>query len=183
MSRLIDVDAMIKKMTKELKSEKFDKGTVAMANCFIKILNEQPTANIDKDVREDAYNKGLNDAWKLARKIFTFNNNKMEEIFGVAGKRSAFDDLSPQVALAKLEIYEKEQNEIKVGDVVRANNYPNYEFVVCYIHISEIGGYATYGGITEKGTWFANDDVKKTGKHIDLTDIFKQIGSDADELS
>ena len=134
-------------------------------------------------VDTEAYNKGLNDAWELAKKLWHNDVRTNDDIYGIEYFIDIANDYTPQEALAKLEVYEKEQNEIKVGDVVCANNYPNYEFVVCYIHISEIGGYATYGGITEKGTWFANDDVKKTGKHIDIQSILQQIGSDADELS
>lgn len=127
MSRLIDVDAMINKMTKELESEMFDKGTVALANCFIKILNEQPTANVDKDVREEAYNKGrrdalqevqncesygyekgLNDAWKLAKKIQGLDCKIREKIYGIYKMLVIFEKFTPQEALAKLEAYEKE---------------------------------------------------------------------------
>ena len=102
-------------------------GRFEQTHKIIQIVKElaEEYINTSSDTSEDYrstleryYEKGLNDAWELARKIFTFNDNKIKEIFGVAGKRSAFDDLSPQVALAKLEAYEKEQNEIKVGDVI-----------------------------------------------------------------
>ena len=133
----------------------------------------------DSTVDTEAYNKGLedgrNEVWELAKKIDFFDEKERAKIFGYLTSEYIKERYTVQEALAKLEAYEKEQNEIKVGDVVRANNYPNYEFVVCYIHISEIGGYATYGGITEKGTWFANDDVKKTGKHIDIQSVLEQI--------
>lgn len=130
-------------------------------------------SNTNRDIEdcrstlERYYEKGLEDAWELARKIFTFNNNKMEEIFGVAGKRSAFDDLSPQEALAKLEAYEK---EIKVGDVVKDGK--NY-FLVTKRYDN------TFEGMSDEGYLYCGlslRDCEKTGKHIDLTDIFKQIG-------
>lgn len=146
-------------------------------------------SNTNRDIEdcrstlERYYEKGLNDGrnevWELARKIFTFNNNKMEEIFGVAGKRSAFDDLSPQVALAKLEIYEKEQNEIKVGDVVKNGNGET-EFVVIATSEETINGQPILRPIGKtliKGVIFASDtDLKKTGRHIDIQSILQQIG-------
>lgn len=121
---------------------------------------------------EKAYNKGLEDAWKLARKIFTFNNNKMEEIFGVAGKRSVFDDLSPQEAIAKLEAYEKEQNEIKVGDVV-FNKDTNEHCVITHIE-GKLVVYCLY----DDGSCGTSNikECEKTGKHIDIQSALEQIG-------
>lgn len=134
-------------------------------------------SNTNRDIEdyrstlERYYEKGLEDAWELARKIFTFNDNKIKEIFGVAGKRSAFDDLSPQVALAKLEAYEKEQNEIKVGDVVTVCGEKG--IVVGYLC-----------GLEEYEVWMdgygrpqriCKNEIKKTGKHIDIQSVLEQI--------
>ena len=123
---------------------------------------------------EKAYNKGLNDAWELARKIFTFNDNKIKEIFGVAGKRSAFDDLSPQEALAKLEAYEKEQNEIKVGDVVEIKSTKEC-YVILAIYGKTIWGYSCEG-VESPLQELDGVTITKTGKHIDIQSVLKQIG-------
>lgn len=117
----------------------------------------------------EAYNKGLKDAWEFVRKIFTFNNNKMKEIFGVAGKRSVFDDLSPQVALVKLEIYEKKQN-IKVGDIIICCDK---EGVVTKVDDNY------FNIIYEDGSSDKISQIickEKTGKHIDIQSILQQIG-------
>lgn len=191
MGRLIDVDAMINKMTKELESEMFDNGTVALANCFIKILNEQPTANVDKDVREEAYNKGrrdalqevqncesygyekgLNDAWKVAKKIQGLDCKIREKIYGIYKMLVIFEKFTPQEALAKLEAYEKEQAEIKVGDVVKDGK--KY-FLVTKKYNN------TFEGMTGEGYLYCGlslRDCKKTGKHIDIQSILQQIGGD-----
>lgn len=44
MSRLIDADALIEEMKKEQESGKYDKNTIIVSDCFIGILNRQPTA-------------------------------------------------------------------------------------------------------------------------------------------
>lgn len=180
MSRLIDVDAMIKKMTKELKSEKFDKGTVAMANCFIKILNEQPTANIDKDVREDAYNKGLEDGKEVLHKVYDMKCDEIQKVFGVTGGFYAvIYHFSMQDIIAKLEAYEKEQNEIKAGYVyeimgkfcvvVQVDEFNNeYHIIWC-------------DGGTDKIPFDTPIGFKKTGKHIDIQSILQQIGGEQGE--
>lgn len=156
-----------------------DKGLETLKKGLSKMKQALSSAN-QAVLQAEAYNKGLEDAWELARKIFTFNNNKMEEIFGVAGKRSAFDDLTPQEALAKYEAYEKEQAEIKVGDVVTDKEH-KVELLVTIIYINhfdaikitpddEYGKFgATYSGMVKS-------DFKKTGKHIDIQSVLQQIG-------
>ena len=72
---------------------------------------------INKDDSE-AYNKGLEDAWKLAQKLWLptgysgLEHTEVMKVFGcdyclIAKK------YTPQEALVKLEVYEKEQEEIK----------------------------------------------------------------------
>lgn len=42
--RLIDADALIEEMKKEQQSGKYDENTIIVSDCFIGILNRQPTA-------------------------------------------------------------------------------------------------------------------------------------------
>lgn len=92
--------------------------------------------NWQKGNEEDAYNKGLNDAWKLAKKILLpvgYGGIVIEDLnkmFDVPSTRRAshwiLKEFTPQEALAKLEAYEKSKEEIKVGDVVyNSNNNQN----------------------------------------------------------
>ena len=165
-------------MTREEILNEIDEAVAELKDAKVKVNEALCHARniVNKEDDAEAYNKGLEDAWKLARKIFTFNNNKMEEIFGVAGKRSAFDDLSPQVALAKLEAYEKEQNQLKVGDVVTIFPRSGGEYnAVVVRETNDMHIDAIYSdGITTCNV--PPELYKKTGKHIDLTDLFKQIG-------
>ena len=53
MGRLIDVDALIEEMKKEQESGKYDENTIVVSDCFIRILNGQPTAyNVENVVAE-----------------------------------------------------------------------------------------------------------------------------------
>ena len=124
------------------------------------------------ELQDEAYQEGLNKAWELARKIFTFNNNKIKQVFCRTEKRSVFDDLTPQEALAKYEAYEKEQAEIKVGDVV--------------VHLGTKGVILDFIDSTDDEMVVLNENgcveewkhsqCKKTGKHIDIQSVLEQIG-------
>lgn len=148
---------------------------IAAMMCKIKYMPK-----VEPDDTTEAYNKGLNDAWELARKIVLdvskggIPERDMRSMFGEKWTVSdVLKNYTPQEALAKLEAYEKEQNEIKVGDVVRLKG-SDKEYVVTTIdedRCSEI-----YCGVSKDGRWFVQCNVKKTGKHIDIQSVLQQIG-------
>ena len=130
---------------------------------------------------ERYYEKGLNDgrneAWECAKECFSnMKEWELEEVFGKDWTFYKIMEMTPQEALTKLEAYEKSK-EIKVGDIVKDGK--NY-FLVTKRYNN------TFEGMSDEGYLYCGlslRDCEKTSKHIDLTDIFKQIGSDADELS
>ena len=121
------------------------------------------------------YEQGLADAWELAKKIGYepkkggFSNAELMEIFGTAIIEGIYDRFTVEEALAKIESYEKE-NEIKVGNEVRCGNVYG---VVTYSK----NGYASVmwkdGSI---GDECECKDLTKTGKHIDIESLLRQIG-------
>lgn len=123
----------------------------------------------------DGYDKGLNDAWELAKKLDYMAMHELEEIFDVSFAQAVLEKLTPQEALAKLKDYE-EQSVVKRGDCVKANGE--------FHHF-----YGIYLGKDGKGwTWIlSNNDIapqrisddwklEKTGEHVDLDSILEQIG-------
>ena len=114
------------------------------------------------------------EAWEIAKKILLypahggFNATELEEIFG---RTEHLWKLTPQEAKAKIEAWEASK-EIKVGDVVN----------VC----GDIGVVTSFGtdgdsihviysdGIVN--SYRKDKDIKKTGRHIDIDGILKQIG-------
>ena len=167
MGRLIDADAFFDNL--DAYSDK---------NKLQKMLDRQPTAyDVDKVVAE-AYNKGLNDAWELAKKIVLdvskggIAERDMRSMFGEKWTVSdILKNYTPQEALAKLEAYEKEQAEIKVGDVVTIIGKP-----VVVTRVSEDKTKVDGFGIGGFAMTYKYDDCKKTGKHIDIQSVLKQIG-------
>lgn len=139
-------------------------------------------SNTNRDIEdcrstlERYYEKGLNDGrnevWELAKKLYEMKIEQLQEVFGAfETELEVMNYLTPQEALAKLEVYEKEQNEIKVGDVVTVCGEKG--IVVGYLC-----------GLEEYEVWMdgygrpqriCKNEIKKTGKHIDIQSILEQI--------
>ena len=131
---------------------------------------------VAKKGSEEAYNKGLEDAWEFVRKTITAVNPqeayKLLDFFGVANYRDIYKEYTPQEALAKLEAYEKEHAEnIKVGDVVKS------KYGECIGVVVKIYGNGCYVLFDDGSAGSQRiDGFEKTGKHIDIQSVLEQIG-------
>lgn len=124
---------------------------------------------------DEAYNKGLDDAWELAKKIVLpdhlggYTVDELKDIFGKNTFASLMNTFTPQEALAKVKAYE-EHNEIKVGDVVRSKGC-NVEGIIT--KISEIKIYRLFkDGSCDSISTKVKEDLEKTGRHFDSIDEF-----------
>lgn len=131
---------------------------------------------------EEEYDRGLNDAWELAKKI-ALSTNMVEtarifiakNICGIENIRLLEEcfNLTPREALTKLEAYEKEK-EIKVGDVVTDGHST--------MLVTGVGGKSgllfMIGKDGEILTRMNPKNWKKTGKHIDIESILAEIGKE-----
>lgn len=129
----------------------------------------------------NAYNMGLNDAWELAKKIEEKLQADREKIFNLGYSTEIFQRLTPQEALTKLEAYEKEQVEIKVGDVVRFKKNPSCEILITATSRGLNGVHLQTGEFGRKGEVHSDickDYIEKTGKHIDISAILAEIGKE-----
>lgn len=137
---------------------------------------------VDKEVLHpvnESYNRGLNDAWELAKKIVInsddggYTANELEEMFRTIFPDEVFADFSPQEALAKVKAYEEERNEIKVGDVVTIRGGVLESIVTlvdgCIIHRLFRDGSCDCG--------VNKEDLKKIG-HFDSIDEFMRSTDD-----
>ena len=130
---------------------------------------------------EEKYNQGLQDAWELARKVSHMclsDMNKcfdLEELDKFGGDRMLYEHYTPQGAFAKIEAYE-ESKAIKVGDeiVVVGHAIKGYvidkskEYEDCYVVL--ITNYKDL-----RTAIYNKTVIKKTGRHIDITQILEQI--------
>jgi hypothetical protein len=123
-------------------------------NYLLKVLED----NMD-------YNKGLNDAWELVKKIYAIDDRSV--VFdGHVFVEYILRAYTPQEALAKLKAYEE---RIEVGDVV---TYAGDKGVVLDKRGSKIIVLSDDCWVSE---WY-ECDVEKTDKHIDIKSFLEQIG-------
>ena len=130
---------------------------------------------------EQAFDRGCNAAWELARKIICqpknggFNRSEITEIFGYGYISDIFEKYTYTEAAAKVAKWEKAKEEIKVGDEVEKNDLRDVRFIVTFTNGRLMNG------VTPSGLVFANEKPKewhKTGRHIDIDGFLKQIGGE-----
>ena len=125
---------------------------------------------------EQAFNRGCNEAWELAKKINDMDIYDTEEIFIEAGAfhlGNVLENYTYPEAAAKVEAWEKTREEIKHGDEVEKNDLRDVRFIVTFTNGKLMSG------VTRSGLVFSNEKTKdwhKTGRHIDIDGFLKQIG-------
>lgn len=127
---------------------------------------------------DEAYIKGLEDAWGLAKKLWHNDARTNDDIYGIEYFIDIANDYTPQEALAKLEAYEKAK-EIKVGNVVEATDFCGDVFKGTVLDF-KVGAETEVFVLDENGcvdVWKIAD-CKKTGKHIEINNILEQIRGD-----
>lgn len=124
-----------------------------------------------------AYNKGMNDAWEIAKKLYLnkknggLSNAEVEEIFGQLTTSEIFLQYTPQEIKPKIEAWEKAKAEIKVGDVVMDTE----DNVFCVLQKLKHNKYAL---LNNKGnhSYLPGSELTKTGRTIDIASLLEQIG-------
>ena len=126
------------------------------------------------DLIGKTYEQGLSDAWELAKKILNMKLDVAVEVFDCTRIFDVMDKFNPEEALAKIEAYEK-SNAIILGDeVVHDCDGCKTKFYVTYLTKNQIKGFDKDGD-THYFT-LPNRYIKKTGKHIDIESLLRQIG-------
>lgn len=112
------------------------------------------------------------EAWEIAKNLFAdYSNIELDEIFGKGWSFSKLMELTPQQAKAKIEAWEAEK-EIKVGDEVDICG--DKGIVTSFgtdgdrIHVLYLDGIVN--------SYRRDKDVKKTGRHIDIDGLLRNIG-------
>lgn len=145
-----------------------------------------------------AYQKGLNDAWEIARKLYLasplgLSCTEYYEIFNSTSLLEIFKTYTPQQVLAKFKAYEEkktaENQKIRIGDEAASKINPNITIIVTKVY-TERDGCDEITGVINK-----SDDIhnpvgsihshsyavlwEKTGKHYD--EIEKLFNPDSQE--
>ena len=129
---------------------------------------------------EQAFDRGCNEAWELARKIAStiggLSSSELVEIFNAFLPRDILSNNTYPEAAAKVAEWERAKEEIKRGDIIRNKYSTSSKFCV-----TDIGCDGHLYGVGRYGLTYSNknpEDWEKTGRHIDIDGFLKQIGGE-----
>ena len=136
------------------------------------------TENFKKQIDAE-YQRGLEDAWNVARKIAVETDDggvsisALYEMFGTESMRMIMKNNTVYDAIAKLKAYEEKQkadDEIKVGDEVI---YIEHKFIVFATETEE--HYASLFDVNGRHASASQSECKKTGRHFDIASILEDM--------
>lgn len=114
------------------------------------------------------------EAWDIAKKLFAdYSNTKLDNIFGKGWSFPKLMELTPQEAKTRIEAW-KAAKEIKVGDEVDICG--DRGIVTSFGTNGDTIHVLYYDGIVN--SYRRDRDMTKTGRHIDIGGLLKQIGGD-----
>ena len=143
----------------------------------IAVLEELNSNYINKHyegLQDEAYQRGLNDAWEAARKIALMDTETSENVTGYFGLFRIMENLTPMQAIEKLKAYEeKKADELKAGDIV---DWSGDKYIVSYINNDGRADliHIEYGSTCES---VSPDCFTRTGKYYDITKILEEMRS------
>ena len=137
---------------------------------------KKATWGLVADASSAEYQRGLNDAWEVARKIVCDEKldwNTLLHLFNRGNFTGIFGDFSAAEAIEKLKAYEEKQkadDEIKVGDEVEVLNSGS-KYLIAWFAGKSLCGFA-HDGVT---CHLQPSDVRKTGRHFDIDKILEEM--------
>ena len=165
--------AEITRLLAENKELKEDKAVLNAKIDAYKLYGDQ-----HEEEYNQTFNQGAETAWELARKIACqpinggFKRSEFEEIFDEGYISDIFEKYTYPKAAAKVAEWEKEKEEIKVGDVLEGIYDSNIKCVATNLYPSNMA----YLVFDDGTTGICNlDDFKKTSRHMDIDSFLKQI--------
>ena len=133
-------------------------------------------------MQDEAYRRGLEDAWEAARKIIRMPDGDILDLFpdcyaSVCTAVQAILKYDASEAIAKLKAYEEKQkaaDEIKVGDEVTHKSDLATWKAVC-IRIDGDRQHMNLMGYTGAVGYYPVDDFKKTGRHFNIGETLEAM--------
>ena len=139
------------------------------------MISTYEVSRLKKYERDDeAYQRGLDEAWEAAEKVLMLESEELKEIFDVIYEEEVFGNFTPAKAIEKLRAYEeqkKAEDEIKVGDEVLVEHSSHIVRGVVAFKINE-EVYRLIKSENERNDLFVNYPVRKkyikgkTGRHF-----------------
>ena len=127
--------------------------------------------------QEEAYQRGLNDAWEYTRKICAMDSRSRDEVFGAVITGTIIGHNSASEAIEKIKAYEqKQEQQIQVWDEVKA--FERKPFIVTGFGYGDEDTVYCHGFVTENGisTIAKKDECVKTGRHFpEIAEVLKKM--------
>jgi len=169
---------------------KTDEGVISTTQYVenLEVLNSDYINEHFGDLQDTAYQRGLDDAWEAARKLFSsMADSDIEKGFPIEWNNGGFNalmNLQPQEAIEKLKAYEEKQkhdDKIEVGDEVEwDNDFTGDRFIVTRIY-QPYGKKEQCDGIDDDGDVYRAvliESLVKTGRHFDIASILEDMRND-----
>jgi len=141
---------------------------------------KKATWELVADASSAEYQRGLNDSWEAARKLFSsMADSDIEKVFPTEWNNGGFHaliNLQPQEVIAKLKAYEADE-DVKRGDIVR-HKINGLTYIVT---LASDCGYVLLGNDGNFATSCITNTFEKTGKHFDIDKILEEMKGDNDK--
>ena len=157
--------------------------TIVLKSDEIEELNSDYINEHFSDIQDTAYQRGLEDAWNVARKIAVETDDggvsisALYEMFGTESMCMIMKNNTVYDVTDKLKAYEEKQktdDEIKVGDEVYCKGDDTSDSgVVTWVGKKSIYAMWQDGSAGE----VQKDEFIKTGRHFDISSILKEMQS------
>lgn len=151
----------------------YDKGYADKTN------NDEVCNKIAKDIQDEGYQRGLNDAWEAARKIVTWPDRSLvnSDTFDLDPGENIFTKYSASEAIERLKSYEEKQDDkFEFGDEI----IDSWGVKGCVVSKDNEGFdtmYALFDGCRVP-QYVTQSNFHKTGKHYDIEKILEGIKHD-----
>ena len=157
-------------MIQLLHAEPYTKPDLEQVNAEKDALYDEARDRGYKEGQARGYQEGLDDAWDAARWIADRPYAEGEKVFGVAGWH-IIEKFTASEAIEKIRAYEQGQEEIKVGDEVKA---PFGKAIIFKID-NENDAY-TYVYADGAWGWDHEENISKTGKHFpEIAEVLQKM--------
>ena len=131
------------------------------------------------ELQDEAYQRGLEDAWEAARKIIRMPDGDILDLFpdcyaSVCTAVQAILKYDASEAIAKLKAYDDNHSDrIEVGDEVIWSDGTTIIVTMTYVD----GGFEWCDGVNQNGRAYhvLLGKVRKTGKHYDIASILEAM--------
>ena len=133
-----------------------------------------------ESAENEAYQRGLDDAWEAAKKIHVMFYKDIEKIFGKPSEHYVYSELSASEAIAKIKEFEEKQkkaetDEIMIGDEV-IGKFGFFRGVVVGIDLQSQKASVLNVGYQLPQTYSLNCIDRTTGRHFSqILEVLEQL--------